>query len=486
MGFTSTTTTVAQVETKAISTVDSSVQVTLGSGVTYAHAGTGDVVGEVFNLTGNVKILGTSTSVGTYIYADSDAIVTLDNVEIQYIGSSSNTKRGIESANLVGAVNTFTMVNCVVKDLSNSSGFGFYANTITPALVSVTNCVFYNTALGGTGIITSHTGATAAANLSLNDNLVANFNIGVNLNGLFTGASVTANNLRISSCSTGLSNVSVGSVLIYTSDTSGHYIHSCTSGVLLNGGGKKSLTSCTIVANASSGLTSFAGTNVIESCNFYGNSSAVLLSGVATVAAATYFNSCNFRSTSSLSQTTAVNVSTVMPSNAYTEFNNCNLGQTNAHTSADITVSFTFSGTLIFNNCVLASSAEITSTAYTLLDENGIISLMRKDGTASNHSAYIKQAIVTPDTTIYKTASPSLRITPKSASITASTRLMPFRAYVNSGQTCTPTVYVRESEAGDGAAYNGNRAKLYVKANYNLGITSDTLLDTATASSDGA
>jgi len=57
---------------------------------------------------------------------------------------------------------------------------------------------------------------------------------------------------------------------------------------------------------------------------------------------------------------------------------------------------------------------------------------------------------------------------------------------VNSGQACTPVVYVRESEAGDGAAYNGSRVDLYVKANYNLGITSDTLLATATAASDGA
>ena len=39
---------------------------------------------------------------------------------------------------------------------------------------------------------------------------------------------------------------------------------------------------------------------------------------------------------------------------------------------------------------------------------------------------------------------------------------------------------------GDGTDYNGNFAKLYVKANYNLGITSDTLLDTATALSTGA
>lgn len=43
-------------ETKTISTVDSSTQVTLSSGLTNAHAGTGDVVGEVGNMTANVNI----------------------------------------------------------------------------------------------------------------------------------------------------------------------------------------------------------------------------------------------------------------------------------------------------------------------------------------------------------------------------------------------------------------------------------------------
>ena len=57
---------------------------------------------------------------------------------------------------------------------------------------------------------------------------------------------------------------------------------------------------------------------------------------------------------------------------------------------------------------------------------------------------------------------------------------------VANGATLTPTVKVRESVAGDGTDYNGNRIRLIVKANPAAGIASDTVLATATASSEGA
>jgi hypothetical protein len=56
-----------------------------------------------------------------------------------------------------------------------------------------------------------------------------------------------------------------------------------------------------------------------------------------------------------------------------------------------------------------------------------------------------------------------------------------FKVAVGNGQTCTPTVYVYE----DGS-YNGARARLIVLRNDALGITADTVLDTATAASDAA
>lgn len=111
---------------------------------------------------------------------------------------------------------------------------------------------------------------------------------------------------------------------------------------------------------------------------------------------------------------------------------------------------------------------------------------MNLDATPGNNRMYIRQGIVSSDTTIFNTASPSIRITPKSATVEANTKTFTFKVPVNSGQTCTPSVYVRESVVGDGTDYNGNPIKLYLKSNVNIGITTDTLIDTATGASVGA
>lgn len=61
-----------------------------------------------------------------------------------------------------------------------------------------------------------------------------------------------------------------------------------------------------------------------------------------------------------------------------------------------------------------------------------------------------------------------------------------FKVAVAAGTAATVSVMVRESVAGDGTDYDGQRIKLYVCANAEAGIASDTLLATATVASEGA
>lgn len=168
--------------------------------------------------------------------------------------------------------------------------------------------------------------------------------------------------------------------------------------------------------------------------------------------------------------------------------NECIFGATVAHTTADVSLGAMLTNNrIVLNSCTFNSTTEIDSAIPTsYLDPRSYVSVLRKDNTDGAHTLYVNQGIVTPDTTIYRTASPSVRITPKSATIPVNTTLFSFSVPVNNGQTATPSIYVRESVVGDGTDYNGNRIKLYVKKNLNLGITSDTLLDTATGSSEGA
>lgn len=169
-------------------------------------------------------------------------------------------------------------------------------------------------------------------------------------------------------------------------------------------------------------------------------------------------------------------------------FNECIFGDTVAHTTADFSLGGMLTNNkIILNSCTFNSTTEIDSAIpTTYLDDRAYVSVIRKDNTDGANTLYINQGVVTPDTAIYRTASPSIKISPTSATITATTKLFPFTVPVSNGQTVTPSVYVRESVVGDGTDYNGNRIRLYVAQNINLGIASDTLLDTATASSEGA
>jgi len=112
--FSSTSTTNAQHETKVIQSVDSATQVTLTAGLTFAHTGTaGNVIGEVGNLTSNVTIIGTSSTVGTYILCKSGSNVNLDNMALQHYGSNTVDKRGLQTDHITGSANSMYVNKCV-------------------------------------------------------------------------------------------------------------------------------------------------------------------------------------------------------------------------------------------------------------------------------------------------------------------------------------------------------------------------------------
>lgn len=105
---------------------------------------------------------------------------------------------------------------------------------------------------------------------------------------------------------------------------------------------------------------------------------------------------------------------------------------------------------------------------------------------AGSYVTWTKKGTISTDTTagLYRTASPSERISPASATVKVPSGIK--QVAVAAGATVTPSVFVRESVVGDGTDYNGNRIRLVLLKNPALGITSNTLIDTATVSSEGA
>ena len=148
-------------------------------------------------------------------------------------------------------------------------------------------------------------------------------------------------------------------------------------------------------------------------------------------------------------------------------FNDSTFGVTTAHVTRDFTI---FGGStlrlnLIFVNVTLASGTEISSTTD-WVSPHSRISFQRLDQTANNHKTYYTEGVVTRDTSIAD-VSPSVWLTP----LRTNTKLVltVLRKQVASGAAANVSVKVRCSVSGDGAAYNGNRPRLIVKAAYGCG-----------------
>jgi hypothetical protein len=87
-------------------------------------------------------------------------------------------------------------------------------------------------------------------------------------------------------------------------------------------------------------------------------------------------------------------------------------------------------------------------------------------------------SILQTDATYYRTAAPSVKMTPTSATYKFGL-IHTMQIPVASGANPTVSVYLRKS-----AAYNGNQPRLIVKRNDALGITSDTVLATYAGGND--
>lgn len=431
-------------------------------------------------------VRGTSGSVATYIHMRSGAICTFDQVDFRYIGSSTTLKRGFDVLHVFGSGGSVTVTDCVFREPSANGSNFFGCSQANGAYFYFTRTAFLSNSSNAIAAHFTGGGGTSTPDYSVVDCVVIGngANTGATIAGR-TNGTATISGIRVSGYSTGFSlsaNTAATNDILEISDS---VTHSNTVGIaLLASGIKRNFTNVSVISNTS-GASGLSGINYFNSCNFYGNSSAGVVNTLTSSVIYSEFNSCNFRGRTGFAQPAGLLLSLVY-GQAEIVCNSCNFGSTTAHTTADISLSNYFAGKLTLNNTTMASTVDITSNAYNYINTPGYISIQRLDGVAGDHKVIIERGVVTRDTTIYRSASPSVRITPQSASIDASTIQFPFLVPVNNGQTVTPTIYVRESVIGDGTDYTGARVKLYVKKNVNLGITSDTLLDTATISSEGA
>jgi hypothetical protein len=458
-----------------------------GGGLANAHSGTSPTQAEVILLTRNVKIRSATSTVMAYVYTGATSTVDIDWVEFRYLGENAANKRGIEVANTNGS---FNMQYSAVRDCedwgvyfaaASGSTNTFSNNTLyrldtavgaNTASVYFTNnglvtfennicLLMFSATLGGIEVAEVNTifngntvvgGSATVASIRLNEGttpgLVVNDRFSNNTVHSGAGAGVTfAINYYWVPASAYQARASIYNLKVWRCTGIG-----MTVSVVLR---DIDIDSCLFFGNGTTNLSAVQLTNcIIRDTNFYADTSFATTNGLIIVTGTNlYLYNCNFGTASGIftTHTNDINISK----------NTTNLYLLN----------------MVLNNCNLSSSVELAS--QTSMFDGDYVGSQSTDKTAGLDKTWFRYGTITKETTTVHTGSQSMKMTPNSATVRLQSPS--FKVAVASGATLTPTVYVYE----DGS-YNGQRARLIVKRNDSLGITADTLLDTATASSDAA
>jgi hypothetical protein len=449
---------------------------TFDDAMVYGHDGVSPTQAEVILLTRNVKLYGTSATLQAYIDIKATAIVDCDWAEDYWLGSATANKRGINIATTTG---TCSFMYCSRHTSPVASSQGWNMSGASGTGLTIQYCVSYNVA--NSHLLKSSTSSGYATF----DNIISMLtvdNTGIIFD--FTDTTCVLSNIKI----IGQRGQSGYGFRIQGSNTLGYrfldniVIHSCENNCITGASaGIIFISNLTMWRNGAIAINLISGGEwTINNCIAFGNASAHFQSTGAAL-----INGVNWVLNGDSSFPTASGIS---GTSGKFILKNSSLGVASgiktAHTQ-DISLGSNFFVELTLVNVILGSGTPIAN--QTFLAPTSFISWQRLGTTAGNHGSALKCSTNIIDTTIYNTASPSMRITPTSvASATQKAVSAPdgrgFKVNVANGQTCTPSVYFRASKAaaGDAANYTGNQPRLILKRNDAMGITADVVLDTGT------
>jgi len=443
-----------------------------GGGILYAHSGTSPAQGEVLLLTRNVIIQGATALLAAFVDLKATCTSTFSWTAFKWMGSSTANKRGVDIAN---TTNTATFDYCIIRNFENGFARGYNLTSGSGTSVALTNCatyftgsdMFINVSTTGTWSITNCVfmrGGTNATGVSLAD-----------VGGTISGLRIIGHG----NSSTGGLGVTQVAELGSWSDIN---IHGCQGvGVNMTTFYIGTITNLTIWRNAALGLSVASGDFTIDNLVAFGNGLANIrgtTSGVLRLNNPTLNGDTTFSTPSGISlANSTTGFSAIINGGSFGVAS----GILTTHSTADINAGAqTYSLYQIrMYGTTLASATEIGTQAN--LSPSAYIGAEKLDNTAGNHKTWKRYGTIAIETTTTHTGGFSVKMTPNDASfkLESSGAFGGFKVAVANGATVTPTVYVYE----DGS-YNGARARLIVKRNDAMGITADTVLDTATAASD--
>ncbi len=476
----------AECEVRIVDTVvGTTVNITVG--LTYAHSGTSPTQADIINLTRGVKITNytfsttAASNYAGYINIKDAVAADIDWVEFEGLGTTTTGKRGIEIETSTGSLD---MQRCALHDFEANA---IYTVGATLNNVTVSNNVAWNSPYSG-GTRTIHlcqtsNSWTASGNIVMSAASAA-------CKGFYVGdlGSVFTNNTAVGCLGYGFDitpGVEATGLAPITGTISGNTAHSNT----LNGfqfangtgiaGGTVSTTTSWRNANAGIGFGS-SGTGpfdvTFEDAVVFGNYDRnIRLNGAAVV---------TFKRLISNGDTTFACSGIDLNGGRCPVLTliDCEFSQVAGIKTAhgqDIYCGWdspTWCDIRAFN-CKWGTNP----VGYPeRLSGTATIRSMRHDQTKLLYYTWKRDGKISRDAVIFKTALPSERITPTSATNKMESGRK-VKAVADAG-TVTFSVWVRKSEAADagGADYNGSQPRLVIKANYAVGMAADLVLDTMT------
>ena len=458
---------------RTLSTDAVGTTLTVTSGLTNAHGGSGDIVGEVMNLTRNVRIRNSNASQG--VFNLSNSLMDIQGTEIRNMGTMTLTGAGRKTFSYNSFYNS-TQISAIVSGVMNfdyncfyNCGYFINGNSVTsagstalPSTVNF-NCFILNTTiqngyLGGVSInpkFTDFIGNRASGFATIAGTIFGSLIFATSLSSYtdrLNSGIISANTLH--SSTTGVGIYLVTSLNIY--DLNVWRVSTTRAGVE---------------------LTSAEGVKLYNS-NFYGNISTLGQININTAYGCEFIN-CNLRAGTTITASRGLRIA------GQTDLilRNCTFGTGQTHSTADVEILNARDNTLLFENCLLNSPTKFST--LTNLYGNSFVKLQRYQQTANNH--YIYTAIGNAaqyDGVIFRTGSASTRLIPLTTTFKhkSPVKIIP----ISSGSTATVSVWVRKSTVSDasGANYNGAQPRLmlvYSPSVFNYTGQTDQVLATMTA-----
>lgn len=461
IAFAPTARTAAQYEKRTLSANAVGTSVSITAGLTYAHDGTSPyAAGEVILLTRNVKVRSVSTTLVAYTSYAATAVANIQYTEFTKLGTSSSIQTAMTVNTTTGSL---TVENCSFYEISVAAASVFRFLASAADNINISDCVFYNNVY--LAIYFSVANTTPASSLLLDNCWFIGGATGIQT----SNTSLVTSNCRFSGLSSALL-YSTSNNPVPMATVSNCVAHANSTGFSFVATSNGTVTDLEAFRNTGFGLEWTNGFNMIAE--------DIVLRGNATgnMRFTTLINSriSNITLVSESGFTTPYGLY-LAADNPNTIIYNATFGGTAAedHTTGDIV------STGQLSSCIFHSSTFNSPTEYPLsINKPGTSYQSQKhQNTAGNDKIVAYEGTITRDTTIYNSASPSLRMSPARSFVKLMSPL--FTTAVKSGNTVTIQVNIRQSVVGDGTAYNGAAPRLIVRANPVAGILTDTVLDTA-------